>query len=151
MSVVYTPAQYQLPCSDGPFGRRCQSSLLNPMGYSIKVYGGICFPVDTVYRTHQFNTHRLVKTIWDSTHELVKPFLGKSFEIVVWPPSNPALGFPLPDRAFWPLCPRPEVLPSPELRPRPRRFCFAGCENSITSYVLKENSLYAESPPTGGG
>jgi hypothetical protein len=34
------------------------------------------------------------------------------------------LGFPLPERAFWPLCPRPEVLPKPELRPRPRRFCF---------------------------
>jgi hypothetical protein len=66
----------------------------------------------------------------------VKPFFGKRFEMGVWPPSKPALGFPLPERAFWPLCPRPEVLPNPELRPRPRRFCFCGGFTKSARYIL---------------
>jgi hypothetical protein len=121
MGVVYAPTQHQLLCGDGFFRGGYQPPLLDPMGYPIKVHWRISFAIDTVN-----GRSRLVKDCDSTTHthELVKPFLGKSLEIVVWPPSKPALGFPLPDRAFWPLCPRPEVFPSPELRPRPTRFCF---------------------------
>lgn len=70
------------------------------MGYPIEVYRGISFAINAVNNICQYG---LIKTRRYNTHELVNPFLGKSFEIVVWPPSKPALGFPLPDRAFWPL------------------------------------------------
>src|SRR5690606_1835917 len=39
----------------------------------------------------------------------------------IWPPSNPAFTLPLPERANWPLWPRPAVLPRPEPIPRPTR------------------------------
>src|SRR4051812_19558196 len=38
----------------------------------------------------------------------------------IWPPSNP-MRMELPDRAVWPLPPRPEVLPCPLDSPLPRR------------------------------
>jgi len=129
MGIVDTPTQHQLLRSDGLFGRRRESSLLDPMGYPIEIHGGISFAIDAANpqkaRDNFLSTKRPRQdTRRGRTHELVKPFFGKSFEMVVCPPSKPALGFPFPDRAFWPLCPRPEVLPKPELRPRPRRFCF---------------------------
>ena len=68
--------------------------------------------------------------------------------MVVCPPSKPALGFPFPDRAFWPLCPRPEVLPKPELRPRPRRFCF-GLVNIIISIHWKTVLTVCRDPADG--
>jgi hypothetical protein len=46
VSIVYTPAQHELLRSDGLFGRRCESSLLNPMRYPIEIYGGVSFAVD---------------------------------------------------------------------------------------------------------
>src|SRR2546426_9550922 len=36
----------------------------------------------------------------------------------IWPPSNPRRKPSL--RAFWPFCPRPEVLPWPDPVPRPK-------------------------------
>ena len=42
-------------------------------------------------------------------------------EIGVWPPSNPGRILFEPERAFWPLIPRPEYRPLPEPRPRPMR------------------------------
>ena len=52
---------------------------------------------------------------------LVKPRFGSRRYIGIWPPSNPGLVDP-PVRALCPLCPLPEVLPSPEPGPRPTRF-----------------------------
>ena len=40
----------------------------------------------------------------------------------VWPPSNQA-GIDAPARDFWPLVPRPAVLPLPAAMPRPTRVC----------------------------
>ena len=141
MGIVDTPTQHQLFRSDGLLGRRRKSSLLDPMGYPIEIYWRISFAIDAANQKARqlLSTNRVVKTRRGSTHELVKPFFGKSFEMVVCPPSKPALGFPFPDRAFWPLCPRPEVLPKPELRPRPRRFCF-GLVNIVI--LSLENSAY---------
>jgi len=47
MGIVDTPTQHQLPRSDGLCGRRRQSSLLDPMGYPIEIYGGISLAIDT--------------------------------------------------------------------------------------------------------
>src|SRR5439155_1349692 len=49
-----------------------------------------------------------------------KPRFGKRRCNGIWPPSKPTLWNP-PERDFWPLCPRPAVLPSPEPMPRPAR------------------------------
>src|SRR5690242_18781898 len=40
----------------------------------------------------------------------------------IWPPSKPPIA--TPDRAVWPLPPRPPVLPTPEPMPRPTRTRF---------------------------
>src|SRR5882672_9764624 len=54
-----------------------------------------------------------------------KPLLGKRRCNGICPPSKPTLWKP-PARDFWPLWPRPAVLPRPEPPPRPtrRRFFF---------------------------
>src|SRR5258708_12288 len=54
-----------------------------------------------------------------------KPRLGRRRCSGICPPSKPTLWKP-PARAFWPLWPRPAVLPRPEPPPRPtrRRFFF---------------------------
>lgn len=57
------------------------------------------------------------------THIFWNPDLGIRRASFVWPPSKSYLG-PAPLRAFWPLWPRPEVLPRPEPGPRPRRFTY---------------------------
>src|SRR5206468_4035864 len=57
---------------------------------------------------------------------LLNPRFGMRHNSGIWPPSNPKRIEP-PERAVWPLPPRPEVLPCPELSPMPSRFvrCFA--------------------------
>src|SRR5262245_24003268 len=51
----------------------------------------------------------------------LKPRLGRRRCNGIWPPSKPSLWKP-PERAFWPLWPRPAVLPQPEPTPRPTRW-----------------------------
>src|SRR5258706_784040 len=48
------------------------------------------------------------------------PRLGRRRCSGICPPSNPTVWYP-PARAFWPLWPRPAVLPRPEPPPRPTR------------------------------
>src|SRR4029453_5471715 len=50
---------------------------------------------------------------------LLKPRLGKRRCSGIWPPSKPLIR--PPERAVWPLPPRPPVLPLPEPMPRPMR------------------------------
>src|SRR5450432_1827443 len=50
----------------------------------------------------------------------LNPRLGRRRCSGIWPPSKPTLWKP-PERDFWPLCPRPAVLPRPEPMPRPTR------------------------------
>src|SRR6266404_8205443 len=50
---------------------------------------------------------------------LLKPRFGRRRWIGIWPPSKPLMR--TPERAVWPLPPRPAVLPDPEPMPRPRR------------------------------
>src|SRR5579883_2986766 len=50
-----------------------------------------------------------------------KPTFGRRRCSGIWPPSKPGLTLPLPVRAYWPLWPRPAVLPRPEPMPRPTR------------------------------
>jgi small subunit ribosomal protein S5 len=50
---------------------------------------------------------------------LLKPTLGRRRARGIWPPSKPACF--TPERAFWPLLPKPAVLPLPEPMPRPLR------------------------------
>src|ERR1700730_6662526 len=50
---------------------------------------------------------------------LLKPRLGKRRWSGICPPSKPLMATPV--RAFWPLTPRPPVLPLPEPMPRPMR------------------------------
>src|SRR6202171_3280499 len=53
---------------------------------------------------------------------LVKPRFGSRRWIGIWPPSKPLMR--TPERAVWPLPPRPAVLPLPEPMPRPTRMRF---------------------------
>src|SRR6476469_7463740 len=50
---------------------------------------------------------------------LLKPRFGKRRWSGIWPPSKPLMATPVRD--FWPLTPRPAVLPLPEPIPRPTR------------------------------
>src|SRR5262249_46655751 len=50
---------------------------------------------------------------------LLKPRLGRRRCSGIWPPSKPPMA--TPERAVWPLPPRPPVLPMPEPMPRPTR------------------------------
>ena len=50
----------------------------------------------------------------------LKPRLGRRRWSGIWPPSKPLMR--TPERAVWPLPPRPPVLPLPEPMPRPMRF-----------------------------
>src|ERR1700681_3192379 len=50
----------------------------------------------------------------------LKPRLGSRRCSGIWPPSKPLMR--TPERAVWPLPPRPPVLPLPEPMPRPIRF-----------------------------
>src|SRR5580700_11010443 len=50
---------------------------------------------------------------------LTKPRFGKRRCSGIWPPSKPLMR--TPERAVWPLPPRPDCLPLPEPMPRPTR------------------------------
>src|SRR3954462_12537654 len=59
----------------------------------------------------------------NSTRKMfVKPRLGRRRCSGICPPSKPLMR--TPERAVWPLPPRPEVLPLPEPMPRPTRIRF---------------------------
>src|ERR1700677_1330694 len=49
----------------------------------------------------------------------VKPRFGSRLCSGIWPPSKPLMR--TPERAVWPLPPRPDCLPLPEPMPRPTR------------------------------
>src|ERR1700735_1686306 len=49
----------------------------------------------------------------------VKPRFGRRRCKGIWPPSKPLMR--TPERAVWPLPPRPDCLPLPEPMPRPTR------------------------------
>src|SRR6201986_2396144 len=53
---------------------------------------------------------------------LLKPRFGRPRCSGIWPPSKPLMR--TPERAVWPLPPRPAVLPLPEPMPRPTRMRF---------------------------
>src|ERR1019366_4104161 len=63
---------------------------------------------------------------------LLKPRFGKRRCSGIWPPSKPLMATPV--RAFWPLTPRPPVLPLPEPMPRPTRM------RSLVAPALSANS-----------
>src|ERR1700761_5802195 len=52
----------------------------------------------------------------------VKPRLGRRRCSGIWPPSKPLMR--TPERAVWPLPPRPACLPLPDSMPRPTRIRF---------------------------
>src|SRR3954462_15794514 len=59
----------------------------------------------------------------NSTRKMfVKPRLGRRRCSGICPPSKPLMR--TPERAVWPLPPRPDVLPLPEPMPRPTRMRF---------------------------
>src|SRR5436305_6080115 len=60
-------------------------------------------------------------TAYSTRKWFVKPRFGTRRWMGICPPSNP-MKFMLPVRAFWPLPPRPAVLPSPLACPRPTLF-----------------------------
>src|SRR5947199_10698524 len=53
---------------------------------------------------------------------LLKPRFGNRRCRGIWPPSKPLMR--TPERAVWPLPPRPACLPLPEPMPRPTRMRF---------------------------
>ena len=64
----------------------------------------------------------------------LKPRLGRRRCSGIWPPSKPTLWKP-PERDFWPLWPRPAVLPRPEPMPRPtRRRRLLGARGRLDAY-----------------
>lgn len=81
---------------------------------------------------------------------LVKPLLGRTLWRGVCPPSKNGLG-PPPDRAFWPLCPRPQVLPRPDPTPLPTRLRFF-LAPGLSLMLFKVRNLITEpfSPETDG-
>src|SRR5262249_1322289 len=59
---------------------------------------------------------------YSTRNTLLKPRLGRRRCNGIWPPSKPLMR--TPERAVWPLPPRPEVLPLPDPMPRPTRMRF---------------------------
>src|SRR3954452_21680907 len=79
----------------------------------------------------------------NSTRKMfVKPRLGRRRCSGIWPPSKPLMR--TPERAVWPLPPRPDVLPLPEPMPRPTRMRFlrepALSASSLSFIVLSSSS-----------
>jgi hypothetical protein len=74
---MYTTTQYQLPRGDRLFGRRRKSTLLDPMGYPIEIYGGISLAIDA---TNCLSTKKnLIATRKASHARIDEPFLRKEF------------------------------------------------------------------------
>src|SRR5262245_61095456 len=72
----------------------------------------------------------------------LKPRLGSRRCSGIWPPSKPLMR--TPERAVWPLPPRPPVLPAPEPMPRPMRMRFLrapGRSASSLSFMGSSPSL----------
>src|SRR3954466_15024435 len=67
-----------------------------------------------------------------SVNGTLKPRFGRRRCIGIWPPSKPLMR--TPERAVWPLPPRPPVLPAPEPMPRPmrKRFFREPCFGAIS-------------------
>jgi hypothetical protein len=83
MSIVYTPTQHQLPRGDRLFERRHKSTLLDPMGYPIEIDGCISLAIDATNSSSTKKNDLTETREIGATHELLKPFFGKSFEMVV--------------------------------------------------------------------
>ena len=66
----------------------------------------------------------------------------------IWPPSKPGRMLWLPERAFWPLCPRPDVLPLPEPWPRPTRLRSRWLPSAGFSVCSASGRLVAHLPVT---
>src|SRR5689334_16622284 len=71
--------------------------------------------------TASWSRSRLISA--NSTRKmLLKPRFGRRRCNGIWPPSKPLMR--TPERAVWPLPPRPDCLPLPEPMPRPTRMRF---------------------------
>src|SRR3954463_2937649 len=73
---------------------------------------------------------------------LLKPRFGSRRCSGIWPPSKPLMR--TPERAVWPLPPRPPVLPLPEPMPRPMRVRFLrdpGRSAIWLSFIVSQSSL----------
>src|ERR1700735_1360205 len=71
-----------------------------------------------------------------------KPRLGRRRCRGIWPPSKPLMR--TPERAVWPLPPRPACLPLPEPMPRPTRMrAFDDPGLSLISFSFMAASLLA--------
>src|SRR3569623_2471463 len=71
------------------------------------------------------------------THVTLKPRCNKHRWSGIWPPSKPFTA--TPERAVWPLPPRPPVLPLPEPMPRPPRMRVLrapGLSRSWSSFIF---------------
>ena len=85
----------------------------------------------------------------------MKPRFGMRRVIGIWPPSKcglPPPGPPCPERAMDPLCPLPEVFPSPEPGPRPSRRrarCEPGAGARLCSPIFSTFSLAIAYSSTG--
>src|SRR5579862_7750166 len=79
----------------------------------------------------------------------LKPRLGSRRCSGIWPPSKPLMR--TPERAVWPLPPRPPVLPVPEPMPRPMRARFLrapGRSESSCSFIAGSSFLSVIAPPS---
>src|SRR4051794_31823822 len=83
---------------------------------------------------------------------LVKPRFGSRRCSGIWPPSKPLMR--TPERAVWPLPPRPDVLPLPEPMPRPTRMRFLR-EPALSaislSFIVLPSSSSSSYPALGSG
>ena len=73
----------------------------------------------TAPSSKRLSTSTLIET-YSLAKMLLKPRFGIRRAKGIWPPSKPIRTLP-PERAFWPLWPRPAVLPLPVPAPRPWR------------------------------
>src|SRR5262249_59435586 len=85
---------------------------------------------------------RLTSLVLRANAVFLKPRLGKRRCSGIWPPSKPLMR--TPERAVWPLPPRPPVLPDPEPMPRPMRcrvLRAPGRSASSLSFIARLQSL----------
>src|ERR1700722_11828899 len=84
---------------------------------------------------------RLTSLYWSRAGG-VKPRFGRRRCRGIWPPSKPLMR--TPERAVWPLPPRPACLPLPEPMPRPTRMrAFDDPGLSLISFSFMAASLLA--------